>query len=130
MESKEFSQIRHYLGKSQSQLALFLCISHKTVQSFEQGFRKIPTYIERQMLLFLALKKMSSDAVIMPCWEIKNCPNEWRESCIVWELKARHFCWFINGTYCQGQFHESWKKKHEVCLECEVYQSMIPQPAS
>lgn len=126
MEGKEFSQIRHYLGKSQSQLALILCVSPKTIQSFEQGLRHIPIYIERQILLFLSLKSFSSDEIITPCWEIKNCPNEWRENCIVWELKAMHFCWFINGTFCQGQIQEDWKKKIQLCRECEVYQSMFP----
>ena len=125
MVSKEFSQIRHYLGKSQSQLARLLCISPKTVQSIEQGSRKVPTHIERQMLLFLSLKRLSSNEIIKPCWDIKSCPDEWRERCFVWELKVRHFCWFINGTYCQGHMHESWKKKYELCLECEVYQSMF-----
>ena len=125
MERQQFSQIRHTLGKSQSQLALILCISLKTIQSFEQGLRHIPTYIERQMLLLLSLKRMSSNAAITPCWEIKNCPDEWRENCIVWELKARHFCWFINGTFCQGRMQESWTKKNELCRECEVYQTMF-----
>lgn len=125
MEREEFSRIRHYLGKSQSQLALLLSISPKTVQSFEQGLRNIPIYVERQTLLLLSLKKLSSNAVITPCWETKNCPDEWRENCIIWELKARHFCWFLNGTFCQGRMHESWKKKHEICCDCEVYQSMI-----
>lgn len=126
MERQQFSQIRHTLGKSQSQLALLLCVSLKSLQSFEQGLRHVPTYIERQILLLLSLKRMSSDTIITPCWEIKNCPDEWRENCIVWELKARHFCWFINGTFCQGRMQESWTKKNELCRECEVYQSMLP----
>jgi len=127
MESKEFSQVRRYLDKTQNQLALLLCVSPKAIQSFEQGWRRIPTYIERQMLLLLSLKRLSSDAVITPCWEIKNCPNEWRENCIVWELQARHFCWFLNGTACQGRLQESYDKKLEICRKCEVYQSMLPQ---
>jgi transcriptional regulator with XRE-family HTH domain len=55
MEGKEFSQIRHYLGKSQSQLARILCVSPKAIQSYEQGLRHIPIYIERQILLFQSL---------------------------------------------------------------------------
>jgi transcriptional regulator with XRE-family HTH domain len=83
MEGKEFSQIRHYLGKSQSQLARILCVSPKAIQSYEQGLRHIPIYIERQILLFQSLKSFSTGAIITPCWEIRNCPNEWRENCIV-----------------------------------------------
>jgi DNA-binding XRE family transcriptional regulator len=39
MESNEFSGIRKYLGKTQSELAGLLCVSTKAIQSFEQGWR-------------------------------------------------------------------------------------------
>jgi len=126
MESKEFSTIRRYLGKTQNQLAPLLCVSPKAIQSFEQAWRRIPARIEQQMLFLLSLKKLSFDTVISPCWEITNCPNDWRENCIVWELQASRFCWFLNGTACQGRVQESYKKKLEICRECEVYLSMIP----
>ena len=125
MTSKEFSQIRHVLDKTQGELARILCISLKAVQSFEQGWRNIPSYIERQMLLLLSLKRLSSSDT-QPCWEIKQCPAEWKDNCIVWELQARHFCWFMNGTFCQGQIQNSWGKKIEICRTCEVYQAMFP----
>ena len=124
MDRKEFSKVRLLLGKTQDQLARLLPVSSKAVQSFEQGWRRIPPYVERQMLLLLSLKG-SVDRNIRPCWEIKKCPNEWRENCIVWELKARYFCWFLNGTFCQGQIQESWDKKIQLCRECEVYRSML-----
>ena len=125
MESDEFSQIRHYFGKTQSELARLLCVSPKAIQSFEQGWRNIPASAERQLLFLLSLKKSLNENARF-CWEIKNCPIEWRENCAAWEFKAGHFCWFINGTYCQGQMHKSWDKKHELCRECEVYRTMIP----
>jgi len=124
MDSSEFSQIRHTLGRTQSQLARLLCVSPKAIQSFEQGWRHIPSHIEREMLLLLALKR-SLDRAVTPCWEIRKCPQEWRNNCIVWELKARHFCWFLNGTFCQGRVHESWEDKIQLCRECEVYRSMF-----
>ena len=126
MDRQQFSQIRRYLGKSQSQLARLLSISPKTIQSFEQGFRPIPSYIERQVLLFLSLKKLSSEVTVTPCWEIKNCPSEWKQNCFVWELKARHFCWFISGTFCQGECQNTWHKKIKLCRQCEIFRSMIP----
>jgi len=125
VESTEFTTIRRYLGKTQNQLAPLLCVSSKAIQSFEQAWRRIPAHIEQQMLLLLSLKRLSSDAVTTPCWEIKNCPIEWKENCIVWELKTRYFCWFLNGTACQGEIQESYEKKLEICRECEIYQSMI-----
>ncbi len=125
MERKEFSQIRHVLGRTQDQMARLLSVSPKAIQSFEQGWRHVPTHIEREMLLLLALKKPGGKD-IRPCWEVKNCSDEWRSNCIVWELQIRHFCWFINGTYCQGRVQETWSKKIKICRECEVYQSILP----
>jgi len=125
MDRNEFSQIRHVLGRTQDRLARLLCVSPKAIQSFEQGWRHVPTHIEREMLLLLALKNFSGGA-FQPCWEVKNCPDEWRDNCIVWELQIRHFCWFLNGTFCQGRTHKSWDEKIQICRECEVYRSMLP----
>jgi len=125
MDRNEFSQIRHVLGRTQDQLARLLCVSPKAIQSFEQGWRHVPTHIEREMLLLLALKNFSG-GTFQSCWEVKNCPDEWRDNCIVWEFQIRHFCWFLNGTFCQGRRHKSWDEKIQICRECEVYRSMLP----
>ena len=127
MESKEFSKIRHYLGRSQSQMARLLCVSPKAIQSFEQGWRNIPASAERQLLFLLSLEK-SLDENTSPCWEIRNCPFEDRENCAAWEFKAGHFCWFINGTFCQGKYQENWGKKIKLCQQCEVFRTMWPTP--
>ena len=125
MDKKEFSHIRKFMGKTQNQLAQLLSVSPKAIQSYEQGWRNIPSDIERQMLLLRALNRRLNTN-IRPCWEIKNCPDEWRNNCIVWELQARHFCWFINGTFCQGRLQGSWENKIKVCRECEVFKSILP----
>ncbi|MCL6087121.1 MAG: transcriptional regulator [Actinobacteria bacterium] len=125
MQNREFSNIRRYLGKSQKQLAHLLCVSTKAIQSFEQGWRKIPANAERQLLFLLSLKKQLDDSA-NPCWKIKKCPVEWRENCSAWEFKAGHFCWFINGTFCQGRSEESWEKKIKICRDCKVLQSRLP----
>ncbi|MFC2018601.1 helix-turn-helix domain-containing protein [Chloroflexota bacterium] len=125
MDSKEFSQIRHYLGKTQNQLARILCVSPKAIQSFEQGWRNIPASAERQLLFLLSLEK-SLDANARHCWEIRDCPDQWRENCIAWELGGGHFCWFINGTFCNGETQENWSKKLRLCRQCEVFQAMFP----
>lgn len=125
MQDKEFANIRHYLGKSQKQLAQLLCVSTKAIQSFEQGWREVPTNAERQLLLLLSLKRSLGKNSI-PCWEIKNCPTLWRENCAAWEFKAGHLCWFINGTFCQGKLNESWKEKIKICKQCKVFQFRLP----
>jgi DNA-binding XRE family transcriptional regulator len=125
MTNKEFRKIRHILGRTQEDLARLLCVSPKAVQSFEQGWRKIPVSAERQMLFLLSLKR-SLDKESKPCWEIRNCPDEWRKKCAAWELKAGNFCWFVNGTYCQGELQESWTKKLKLCRQCELLRSILP----
>lgn len=126
MYKKKFSQIRKFLGKTQKQMGKLLSVSTKAVQSFEQGWRHIPSYIERQMLMLLSLKK-PIDRNFKPCWEIIDCPGEWRGNCIVWDLKARHFCWFLNGTFCQGRSPKNWAEKIGLCRECEVFISILPE---
>jgi len=123
MDNRELSRIRQSLGKTQEELARLLCVSTKAVQSFEQGWRNIPASAERQLLFLLSLKR-SSDKSSKPCWEIRDCPEEWRRNCTAWEFSAGYSCWFINGTFCQGQYQGNWEKKIELCRQCEVFLSM------
>ncbi len=125
MERTEFSEIRHHLGKSQSQLARLLGTSVKAVQSFEQGWRKIPLHIERQILLLLALRSQASKNA-KPCWMTKRCPAAKRQGCPAWQFDAGHLCWFVNGTICDGVPQRSWNAKMKVCRDCEVYRSILP----
>ena len=125
MQNKEFSSIRHYLEKSQKQLAQLLCVSTKRVQSYEQGWRRIPPHSDQQMLLLLSLKSFSNRNT-QTCWEIKNRPGEWRDNCIVWELQVKHFCWLINGTLCSGKVQKDWNMKIKICQECKILKAMLP----
>ena len=126
MDKKEFVAIRQKLGKSQNQLSRILCVSGKAIQSFEQGWRNIPTYIEREMMLLRALAQTSSgNREVKACWEVVECPEEWRRKCIVGQLNVKHFCWYINGTYCHGEFKKDWGEKIEICKKCKIYQSMM-----
>ena len=125
MDKKEFSQVRRHLGKTQTELAKLICVSPKAIQSFEQGWRKIPASAERQLLFLLSLKK-AKDETVSPCWEICNCPAELRGKCVAWEFMAGHLCWFINGTVCKGKMQESWNKKIQLCRTCKVYQMIFP----
>ncbi len=120
MDNKEFSRIRQYLEKTQIQMALLLGVSSKAIQSFEQGWRKIPVHIERQSLFFLAMKR-SSHKGNKPCWVVRKCPMETRRKCPAWEFQSGDLCWFINGTICQGEVQESWNEKINMCRNCEVF---------
>lgn len=120
MDYKEFSLLRQRFQKTQKQMGELLGISLRTVQSFEQGWRKVPVHIERQMLFLLSAKQGISGKV-RPCWEIhRNCTPERREACPAWEFKVG-ICWFINGTICKGKVQQSWAKKMKLCRTCEVF---------
>lgn len=129
MDKVEFAITRRYLGKTQRQMAQLLCISPKAVQSFEQGWRDIPANCERQ-LLFLLSCKCSTEEKSGQCWEIRKCPAEVRERCPAWEFKAGYFCWFITGTFCEGNPHHDWAEKIKTCRRCKVYKSrlVVDQP--
>jgi DNA-binding XRE family transcriptional regulator len=124
MNKNEFSQLRLQLGKTQKQLAQLLGVSLKAVQSFEQGYRKIPAHTERQSLLLLALKR-SRITRNRPCWAIQECPMETRKNCPAWEFGAGQMCWLINGTICHGIVQKSWREKMKICNKCKVLQSAL-----
>ena len=125
MDKTEFSQIRHYLGKTQAQIAQLLGVSPKAIQSFEQGWRNIPTNVERHLLFLLFLKKSPGGRKKM-CWVVRKCPIETRRNCPAWELKMGHLCWFINGTICQGEVQQDWQEKMALCRKCDVFKSILP----
>ena len=124
MNGREFARIRGFLGKTQDQLAQLLSVSLKAIQSYEQEWRNIPTSVERQLLYLLSLKKGADDGV-KPCWDITNCPSEWRMKCTAWEHKVGNLCWFVNGTYCKGKFNDIWEQKMQTCRKCEVFRTTV-----
>ncbi len=119
MEKKDFAAIRKKLGKTQKETATLLGISLKAVCSYEQGWRTIPTHVERQ-LLFLLTRKKKSSTKSQNCWELKNCPEERRNKCPAWEFNSGKFCWFINGTICECAAQKSWDEKILICRDCIV----------
>ena len=125
MTKKEFQFIRQKLQKTQKGMGQLLGISPRAVQSFEQGWRRIPAAVERQAFFLYALKIQSSREV-KKCWEYPMCTAQKREKCPTWELRAGHLCWFISGTICQGISFENWGQKMKMCRRCRVFRTMIP----
>jgi DNA-binding XRE family transcriptional regulator len=120
MDRREFQTLRRKLEKTQKQMAQLLGTSLKAVQSFEQGWRKVPVHVERQSLFLQALKRGGSEAA-RRCWDIRGCPSQTRDACPAWEFNAGHLCWFINGTMCEGKAQVSWPQKMKVCRKCKVF---------
>jgi hypothetical protein len=125
MDSNEFKSLRHKLGKTQKQIAQLLGTSLKAVHSYEQGWRPVPAYVERQMF-FLISALQGKYKGKKPCWVIKNCPADRKKMCPAWEFKTGNLCWFINGTICEGGVQQDWKEKMKICRSCEVFRSLVP----
>lgn len=125
MEKQELVKIRKYLGKTQKQLAQLLGLSLKAIHSYEQGWRNIPAYVERQAL-FLLLAKEALNRNDKACWVIKNCPMVIRQNCSAWEFQLGQLCWFINGTLCQGKVQKNWSEKMNICRNCNFFTSIMP----
>src|SRR5512136_3052373 len=105
-------------------MAVLLGISLKGVQSFEQGWRKVPIHIERE-ITFLKTLKTERHKNARPCWEILKCPSETRITCPAWEFKAGSLCWFINGTVCAGRSMGDWSTKIKICKRCSFFKENL-----
>lgn len=123
MENKDFHSIRKRLGKTQKELAALLGTSLKAVSSYEQGWRGIPSHVERQ-LLFLLSRKIRRQSGQKNCWETRKCPPKKRRNCPAWEFDAGRLCWFINGTFCNSTTLSNWEEKLLVCKKCEVMKGL------
>jgi len=123
MNKNEFHNIRAKLGKTQAQIGELLRTSPKAIQSYEQGWRSIPAHAERQVLFLLTMKHGVNSQ--KPCWIIKGCSPKRRLNCPAWEFKAGKFCWFINGTICEGKPQRDWKKKMKICRSCKVMAPLL-----
>ena len=106
-------------------MAELLGISIKAVHSYEQGWRKVPAHVERQVY-FLISRKRRDSTHLQPCWNIKKCPPEQRENCPAWEFRSGTLCWFINGTVCEGEAQVNWREKMKICRKCEVLAPFLP----
>jgi hypothetical protein len=125
MDSTEFKKLRHKMQKTQKQMSQLLGTSLKAVHSYEQGWRPVPAYVERQML-FLISASAGKYKSKKPCWVVRDCPVEQRKMCPAWEFKTGNLCWFINGTICEGWVQLNWKEKMKICRSCAVFRSLVP----
>jgi len=122
---EEFGKARLKMAKTQREIAQLLGSSTKAVESFEQGWRRVPPHVERQMLFLLAhLNSLTEQP--LPCWEVQHCPTVTRRRCPAWEFQVGRLCWFINGTICHGTPQDTWEKKMKLCRSCNVFQNMFP----
>ena len=124
MESTEFAKFRKNLKKTQKELAQLLGTSLKAIHSYEQGWRKIPPSVERQMF-FLVANKRGNYRPDKPCWQVNDCSIDQREKCPAYEFQCGEFCWFISGTICEGEPRKNWEDKMKMCRSCKVLKAVV-----
>lgn len=124
MEKEEFVEARTKLEKTQKEMSQLLGVSVKAIYSYEQGWRSVPTHVERQVF-FLLSRIRGKHKLGKPCWVIKKCPPKQRKECPAYEYNAGRFCWLVNGTICECKAQKSWKEKMKICRTCEVMADLL-----
>ena len=122
MEKYEFSHVRKSLGKTQKQLATLLGTSLKAIQSYEQGWRKVPAHVQKDLYFFL-FNQRNRGYSRQPCWEQKGCKD--KEQCPAWEFKSGTMCWYINNTLCAGKKPASYEEKLLICKSCNIFSGSV-----
>jgi hypothetical protein len=124
MDSQEFKCFREKLKRTQRQMAQLLGVSLKAIHSYEQGWRSVPSAVERQVY-FLASRKKANAQKRKPCWSVKKCSSQQKKQCPAWEFQTGDLCWFINGTICDGTVQENWDEKMKICRSCQVFNDLF-----
>jgi hypothetical protein len=122
LEIDDFYNARKKLGKTQKEIADLLGLALKTVQSYEQGSRQIPAYIEREMWFLLSNQRgglLNGEL----CWNIVECGV--KEQCPAWEFQTGHMCWFICGTLCECTKGCTLEEKSEKCRSCVIIKDLL-----
>jgi DNA-binding XRE family transcriptional regulator len=117
--------VRKALGLTQKEMAEFLGVSKKTIESYEQRWRKTPVNVERLALLYLGCFKLAEKKGKIECWKMTNCPKDRREECVVWKTKRGDLCWMFGATMCGGRKQDDWRAKFECCTQCKVLRAVF-----
>jgi DNA-binding XRE family transcriptional regulator len=126
-----FRSARRQFGVTQAHLAAALGTSLKTIQSYEQGWRHIPTRVLTQLLVLLAIYRRRELGAV-PCWKLKHCPSEVRRTCASYTLGDGQLCWFVTAGGGCGGCAGSGRRKDSMppCLGCEVVRRLLRPSAA
>jgi DNA-binding XRE family transcriptional regulator len=125
--AESFRRIRKQLGVTQAQLAAAMGTSTKAVQSYEQGWRNVPTRVLVQLFVLLAIhRRRQVDKV--PCWDIKHCSVAEREACPSYTIGDGQLCWFVTaGGGCGRAAGDAAGRDDALlpCMGCEVIHRLL-----
>ena len=115
-------QIRAQLCMTQTKVAQALGISVRAIQSYEQGWREVPTHVLVQLLV-LAAAYRSSSTERKACWEITGCFAEGQKKCPCRHTDGR-LCWLVSGRMCAGHSANGLNDL-SACMSCPVIQKIL-----
>ncbi len=121
----DLRSIREELGTSQSELANLLSISARAIQSYEQGWRPTPPYVQKLAGVLLLVKKRKERGKLIPCWKVRNCDRSLRATCSAYQTRAGDLCWLVTGSDIEGRKMESWEAKLAKCRKCDVMKQWL-----
>jgi hypothetical protein len=124
MTRGEFSSLRTRLQRTQREMAELLGVSLKAVESYEQGWRRIPGNIER--ILYFVLFKMNQNLFNSRdrCWIDKKCPPRARANCPAWIAREGLYCWFLTGKMCRS-IKGTRTAKGMSCSACNFFEKRL-----
>lgn len=127
--------IRGEFGATQAQLAMAMGTSVKAIQSYEQGWRNVPTRALLQLLVLLAIRRRRQvDAA--PCWDILRCTPEMQKGCPSFTFGDGQFCWLVcaGGGKCRCASRRRVRRTRGdllPCMQCDVVRRLLrSQPAT
>jgi DNA-binding transcriptional regulator YiaG len=122
MDSEVVKRIRKKIGMTQTGVAHALGVSLRAIQSYEQGWREVPTNIMVQLLVLTAAHH-PSEVERKPCWEITSCPPERQAQCPCRRTDGS-LCWLVSGRMCAGAANSGC---HDIqgCLHCPVIKQIL-----
>ncbi len=118
--------IRQVLGHTQEELAGLLGISHRALQSYEQGWRPIPCRVQQTLALLLYLHYRKTAGKPPSCWRVLNCARARRRRCPAYNLRAGDVCWMIAGAQCNDIAPTETEKMMSACRHCPVVRAWWP----
>jgi len=111
-------RVRRLLGTTQAELADALSLSAKAIQSYEQGWRRVPVRVMRELLVLLALNQ-GNGSKPAPCWKVRQCPSTVREHCPSCTIAHGQFCWFVAAKQSVARNPDA-RRDGLPCLNCPV----------
>jgi DNA-binding XRE family transcriptional regulator len=124
MTNQEFTVVRAKLQRTQKEMAELLGVSLKAVESYEQGWRRIPVNIGR--ILYFLLFKMNQNLFGSRdlCWLEKKCPAAIRANCPAWMTREGLYCWFLTGKMCHIE-RKGRPVKGMSCSDCAFFKKRL-----